>query len=52
MTLFLIWRLKQLIKEGKVEMQGDIKSMKEYEVRLPGDTVMLNEEKYSTGNFQ
>ncbi len=33
---FLIWRLKQLIKEGKVEMQGDIKSMKEYEVRLPG----------------
>ena len=36
---FLIWRLKQLIEEGKVEMQGDIKSMKEYEVRLPGPLV-------------
>ena len=33
---FLIWRLNQLIREGKVDMQGDTKSMKEYEVRLPG----------------
>jgi hypothetical protein len=35
---FLIWRLNQLIQEGQVEMQGDMKSMKEYEVRLPGVT--------------
>jgi hypothetical protein len=33
---FLIWRLNQLIREGKVDMQGDTKSMKEYEVKLPG----------------
>lgn len=32
---FLIWRLNLLIQEGKIEMQGDTKSMKEYEVRLP-----------------
>jgi hypothetical protein len=33
---YLIWRLNQLIQEGKVEMRGDFKNMKEYEVRLPG----------------
>lgn len=33
---FLIWRLTKLIEEGKVEMQGDMKSMKEYEVKLRG----------------
>jgi hypothetical protein len=36
---FLIWRLNQLIQEGKVEMQGDMKNMKEYEVRLFGQPV-------------
>ncbi len=33
---FLLWRLNQLIGDGKVEMHGDMKNMKEYEVRLPG----------------
>jgi hypothetical protein len=32
---YLIWRLKELIAEGKIEMQGDTKNMKDYEVRLP-----------------
>lgn len=32
---FLIWRLNQLIQQGKVEMQGDMRNMKDYEVRLP-----------------
>lgn len=33
---FLIWRLNKLIEEGKVEMQGDMRNMKEFEVRLKG----------------
>jgi len=30
---YLLWRLKVLIEEGKIEMQGDIKNMKEFEVK-------------------
>lgn len=45
---FLIWRLNQLIQEEKIEMQGDMKSMKDYEVRLPGvATVQKSEETIS-----
>lgn len=33
---YLLWRLKVLIEEGKLEMQGDMKNMKEFEVRLKG----------------
>lgn len=33
---FLIWRLNKLIEEGKVEMQGDMRNMKEFEVKLSG----------------
>ena len=33
---FLLWRLKQLIENGKVEMQGNMGNMKEFEVRLAG----------------
>lgn len=33
---YLLWRLKQLIEEGKVEMQGNIQNMKEFEVKLAG----------------
>jgi hypothetical protein len=33
---FLLWRLKQMIEEGKIEMQGNLRNMKEFEVRLPG----------------
>lgn len=33
---YLLWRLKQLIEEGKVEMQGNIQNMKEFEVKLTG----------------
>jgi hypothetical protein len=31
---YLLWRLKQLIEEGKVEMQGNTQNMKEFEVKL------------------
>jgi hypothetical protein len=33
---YLLWRLMQLVQEGKVEMQGNTRNMKEFEVRLPG----------------
>lgn len=33
---FLLWRLKRMIEEGKVEMQGNMQNMKEFEVRLAG----------------
>ncbi len=49
---FLVWRLKKMIEEGKVEMQGDMRNMKEYEVRLRGEKAILNEEKYSIINTQ
>jgi hypothetical protein len=31
---YLLWRLKQLIEQGKIEMQGNIGNMKEFEVKL------------------
>jgi hypothetical protein len=33
---YLLWRIKQLINDGRLEMQGNIKNMKEFEVRLGG----------------
>lgn len=31
---YLLWRLKQLIADGKIDAQGDIKGMKDFEVKL------------------
>lgn len=33
---YLLWRLKQLIEGGRIEMQGNMKNMKELEVKLAG----------------
>lgn len=33
---YLLWRLKKLIEDGKVEMQGNLLNMKEFEVRIAG----------------
>lgn len=33
---YLLWRLKQLAEQGKIEAQGSTKNMKEFEVRLAG----------------
>ncbi len=33
---YLLWRINQMIEEGKVEMQGNRQNMKEFEVRLVG----------------
>lgn len=34
--VFLLWRMKTLVETGKLEMQGDWKNMKDFQVRLPG----------------
>jgi hypothetical protein len=34
---YLLWRMKQLAEAGKLEIQGNMKSMKEMEIRLPGE---------------
>jgi hypothetical protein len=31
---YLLWRIKQMIENGKVEMQGNMQNMKEFEVRI------------------
>jgi hypothetical protein len=36
---YLLWRMKQLSEEGKIQVQGNTKSMKEMEIRLPGEAV-------------
>ncbi len=35
--VFIMWRMKQLISEGRIEVTGDVsKSWKEFDVKLPG----------------
>ena len=31
---FLIWRLKGMIEAGEIDVQGEIKNMKDFEVKL------------------
>ena len=34
--VFIMWRMKQLISEGKIEVMGDMnKGWKEFDVKLP-----------------
>jgi hypothetical protein len=43
--VFLMWRMKELIAQGRIELLGDVsKGWKEFDVRLPG-------EKIETENF-
>ncbi|MBC9929585.1 DUF1835 domain-containing protein [Chitinophaga qingshengii] len=39
MDQFLGWRLKELVKEGKVESKGDLKTIRDFEVKLPGEDI-------------
>jgi hypothetical protein len=34
---YLLWRIRQLSEQGKIQVQGNTKSMKEMEIRLPGE---------------
>lgn len=36
MDHFLNWRLKELVREEKLESRGELKSLKDYEIRQPG----------------
>lgn len=36
MDQYLNWRLKELAREEKLEARGELKTMKDYEVKLPG----------------
>ncbi|RPE05919.1 DUF1835 domain-containing protein [Chitinophaga lutea] len=36
MDQYLNWRLKEMVREGKIEARGELKTMKDYEVKLPG----------------
>lgn len=38
MDQFLGWRLKELIREGKLESRGDLKTIRDFEVKQPGET--------------
>lgn len=35
MDQFLGWRLKELIKQGKIESKGELKTIRDFEVKLP-----------------
>jgi hypothetical protein len=37
--MFLLWRLKQLLNEDNFEAQGNVKGMKDFEVRRKGAIV-------------
>jgi hypothetical protein len=32
--MYLLWRLKLMIAEGRIDAQGEIKGMKDFEVKL------------------
>lgn len=40
---FLLWRMKVMIEGGILELQGDLKSMKDFQVKLPGGEVSATE---------
>ncbi|ASZ15068.1 DUF1835 domain-containing protein [Chitinophaga pendula] len=37
MDQYLGWRLKELIADGKLESKGELKTIRDFEVKLPGD---------------
>ncbi|MFY0254956.1 DUF1835 domain-containing protein [Chitinophaga sp. 30R24] len=37
MDQFLGWRLKELIREGKLESRGELKTIRDFEVKQPGE---------------
>ena len=50
--VFIMWRMKQLINEGKIEVTGDVtKGWKDFDVKLAGakQAVVLTEENVSEG---
>jgi hypothetical protein len=48
MDQFLGWRLKELIREGKLESRGDLKTIRDFEVKLPGENTENTESTENT----
>jgi hypothetical protein len=40
---YLLWRLKTMATAGRIEWQGTLGAMKEFEVRLPGQAPSSSE---------
>lgn len=38
---FLLWRLKSLISEGNMDVQGEVKGMRDFEVKLTGASAVI-----------
>lgn len=36
--MYLLWRLKQIIQDGKLDVQGEVRNMKDFEVKLKAAT--------------
>lgn len=43
MDQFLGWRLKELIREGKLDSRGDLKTIRDFEVKQPGQNTETTE---------
>lgn len=43
MDLFLCWRMKELIKQDKLDSRGELKTMREFEVRQPTGELAFEE---------
>ncbi|SEW41782.1 DUF1835 domain-containing protein [Chitinophaga arvensicola] len=43
MDQFLGWRLKELIREGKLESKGELKTIRDFEVKQPGENITTTE---------
>jgi hypothetical protein len=41
---FLLWRLKSLISEGNMDVQGEVRGMKDFEVKMAGTAVVSSEQ--------
>lgn len=49
--VFIMWRVKELIAQGKIEVMGDItKGWKEFDLKLPGNQVETNVESAVVNN--
>jgi hypothetical protein len=52
MDQFLGWRLKELIREGKLESRGELKTIRDFEVKLPGESTGSTDSTESTGDTE
>jgi hypothetical protein len=41
---FLLWRLKSLVAEENVDVQGEVRGMKDFEIKLTGTTTVVSSE--------